>query len=393
MPDNGFSNSVDNWRSGSDMIKNNTPKDIAIQSGEVVTDQATSFADYTKDVIFNEWEGVKTDINEAIIDGKEAALDASELSATYVPGVGQIHDAGSFLQKNPLESKYSPRLFGAPPQLTSLCDMRLDSQYNNHEGDTGDWYRNKVLKRAQIANFYVGRALYTGGFNTIANAIRQVIAYQQAMQRYDIFGTNNKQVSTGRSSIAALIEEEQAQLQQIYAEDTARQATQATAATTTEEPTETTSDTDSVTASDTGSNTNATTEAMTEMASNLNVEQALTEEDPNARNPIVSRADWLAANGASADETYGLDESTTIIDIGALEHGDMFDAASNNVVGLFGKAAMLAVPFQASFSIGQPFYTFEADWQTYINNVKMMINAAVVMLGLQNAKVKIGDKT
>lgn len=362
------------------------------KAGEVVEDQATTFADYTKDVMSSSWNGIKTDINEAIIDGKEAALDASELNTTYVPGIGQIHNAESFLQSNPLESKYSPRLFGAPPQLTSLCDMRLDSQYDNHEGDTGDWYRNKVLKRAQVANFFVGRALYTGGFNTVANAIRQVIAYQKAMQLYDIFGTNNQQVSTGRSSIAASISAEQEGVDAINAEDTARRASQAVSATTTTDPTETTSDTDSVTASGTGSDTNATTDAISGMSGNLDLETALTEEDANARNPIVSRADWLAANGNSATETYGLEEGTTIIDMNQLEHGDMFTTAANNLVGIFGTASMLLTPFRASFEIGQPFYTFEADWQTYINNVKMMINAAVVMLGLQSAKVKIGDK-
>lgn len=372
---------------------NEAVSNVAVKAGEYVTDQTITYGEYVKNTLSDQWNDIKTDLSEAIIDGKEAALDGSIPNTSYVPGVGQIHDAGSFLQKNPIESKYSPRLFGAPPQLTSLCDMRLDSQHDGHEGDTGDWYRNKVLKRAQIANFFVGRALYTGGFNTVANAIRQVIAYQQAMKRYDIFGSNNKQVSQGRSGIQSQIEENQQMLNQLNAEDTARQAEQSSTPTTTTDPEETTSDTDSVSASGTGSDTNATTDAMTDMANNLNLENALTEEDPNARNPIVNRADWLAANGDSSGETYGLDEGTTIIDIASYEHGDMFDKASDGVTSLFGKTAMLLTPFQASFSIGQPFYTFEADWQTYINNVKMMINAAVVMLGLQNAKVKIGDKT
>jgi hypothetical protein len=182
-------------------------------------------------------------------------------------------------------------------------------------------------------------------------------------------------------------------LDQINAEDTARQAAKAsTPASTTTDPEETTSDTDSVTASDNGANTNATTEALSNAAANINVEEALTQVDSDAKNPIVNVADWLVKNGSAADETYGLDEGTTIIDMSALEHGDYFENLTKGIAGKFGQLAMWATPFQASFSIGQPFYTFEADWQTYINNVKMMINAAVVMLGLQNAKVKIGDK-
>ena len=47
--------------------------------------------------------------------------------------------------------------------------------------------------------------------------------------------------------------------------------------------------------------------------------------------------------------------------------------------------------FKAAVGMQQPFYTFEADWSTYINNVKMMINTAIVMLGLQDAVVRIGN--
>jgi hypothetical protein len=45
-----------------------------------------------------------------------------------------------------------------------------------------------------------------------------------------------------------------------------------------------------------------------------------------------------------------------------------------------------------SLSVQQPFYTFESDWNSYINNVTMMCNAAAVMLGLTNAQVRIGNQ-
>jgi hypothetical protein len=54
--------------------------------------------------------------------------------------------------------------------------------------------------------------------------------------------------------------------------------------------------------------------------------------------------------------------------------------------------ATLSASLLTGLLVNQPFYTFEADWKTYINNVKMMINTAVVMLGLQNAYVRIGNQ-
>jgi hypothetical protein len=55
-----------------------------------------------------------------------------------------------------------------------------------------------------------------------------------------------------------------------------------------------------------------------------------------------------------------------------------------------GGCALLGA-IKTSLSVQQPFYTFEDDWMSYINNVKMMINTAVIMLGLQRACVRIGD--
>ena len=45
--------------------------------------------------------------------------------SVFLPGIGQMKGTKeSFEQANPVNSSYSPRLFGAPPQLTSLNDIR-----------------------------------------------------------------------------------------------------------------------------------------------------------------------------------------------------------------------------------------------------------------------------
>jgi len=311
----------------------------------------------------------------------------------YLPGYGQIYGdpsdtSGSFQQANPIESKYSPRLFGAPPQLSSLCDMRIDSQYDDHEGDTGDWYRDNVLKHAQVANFFVGRALYTGGFNDIANVLRQVIAYSKALEQYDVFGTNNVQTnSSGRAQAATMSEKMIDAAKKFEAWSTEKRAEMEQTAAELEnadETTETTSDSDNVTASGTG-------------AQEFSIDSALSE-DSNYSNPLVSSSDWLAQNGVSAEETFGIDDSTTMSNIGSLDGWDDigikggYQAITESMNSFFGNVSMLTTPLNASLAVGQPFYTFEPDWYTYINNVKMMINSAIVMLGLQEAKVKIGDR-
>ncbi len=70
--------------------------------------------------------------------------------------------------------------------------------------------------------------------------------------------------------------------------------------------------------------------------------------------------------------------------------GNSFDIL-NDVSELLSTGGQLLAPLLTSLSVQQPFYTFESDWPTYINNVKMMINSAVIMLGLQDACVRIGD--
>ena len=110
--------------------------------------------------------------------------------AYLLPSFGaQYDDKDSAYQSAPLLNKYSPRLFGSPPQLTNLCDMRTQStDYDNkHLGAVGDFYLNNVLKNAQIANIVVGRARFTGGYNSIWNAIVTIRQYAEALSRYNIY--------------------------------------------------------------------------------------------------------------------------------------------------------------------------------------------------------------
>ena len=338
----------------------------------------------------------------------------------YLPGYGQVND-DAFKQMNPIEKNYSPRLFGAPPQLTSLCDMRIDSGYDNHEGETGDWYRNKVLKNAQIANFFVGRALFTGGYNGLANILRQFIAYQKALQRYNIFGSNDAQVQgTTRDSLATLIEQNQNALNVLDSMST--EATPVENGGTGENGYLTLEDvgydvdmnTPTASSSDNGTNeTGETDETTDDTADTANVDQSADVEvgedgsvnvttEAKSNMFLLGKA-WLETierNGTHIAEFLNVDYNTSFLNLDALEGvaetGTDVQAQADTLDQYFNTGgtggAGLTVPLLHSLSMGQSYYTFEADWYTYINNVKMMINAAIVMLGLQSATVRIGDK-
>lgn len=68
----------------------------------------------------------------------------------YIPSIGAQVSTGntnSMQQSNPLLKMYSPRLLGAPPQLTNTCDMRLLSSYDeDHYGPVGDFYRQRSFR-------------------------------------------------------------------------------------------------------------------------------------------------------------------------------------------------------------------------------------------------------
>lgn len=228
--------------------------------------------------------------------------------ATYIlPGSGgQTNDP---YQATPIANTYSPRLFGAPPQLTSLCDIRLTSANGNEEGPVGDFYYSQILKDAQICNFVIGRALFTGGFAGKADALRQMVQYRYAMSKYNMYDKNQdiakKQLGEQLSASASL----------------------------------------------------------------------------------------EAFKAAMGEEDGGYQSSNLTMN----EEGDAYVSALNDetigILDAIGQELGLATAvLKSSISVQQPFYTFESDWYTYMQNVKMMINTAVIMLGLQQAVVRIGNQ-
>lgn len=247
----------------------------------------------------------------------------------YLPSFGgQVEmadspdDEATPYQAAPLLNWYSPRLFGAPPQLTKLNDMRLMSANPNKNicGPVGDFYLTHILQEANIANFVVGRAIFTGGMSSIANVIRVAGQYAYAMTKYDIFDKNGAGISDRN-----------------VAESVAREASM--------------------------------------KAYNT----ALANED-----------DDIELKTASSLNLDDLDGNINVIDINELGDSKSLLESIGNI--LDAGAVHLTSSILTSLSVSQPFYTFESDWYTYINNVKMMINSAVIMLGLQSACVRIGDQ-
>ena len=128
--------------------------------------------------------------------------------ATYVlPGAGgQVSNDGDPSQTAPLLHYYSPRLFGAPPQLTNQCDMRILSSDGTNPGPVGDFYLTKILQDANIANFVVGRARFIGGMSSTANIIREAYYYGKALSKYNIYGTNDELLSDELLAVSSLLE-------------------------------------------------------------------------------------------------------------------------------------------------------------------------------------------
>lgn len=206
-------------------------------------------------------------------------------------------------QTSPLLRYYSPRLFGAPPQLTNQCDMRSMSSDGTNPGPVGDFYLTKILQDANIANFVVGRARFMGGMSSLANVIRECFYYMRAMKQYNIFDSGGSAVEAGSVRNMSGVDE---------------------------------------------------TSYKTAYGERDNKDAELTKDDNDS------------------------------LILSALEGVELL---SNFEV--FGSA--LVASLKTSLSVQQPFYTFEDDWSSYINNVKMIINSAVIMLGLQQACVRIGD--
>lgn len=245
--------------------------------------------------------------------------------ANYIlPGVGgQTASNGTPDQTAPLLHYYSPRLFGAPPQLTNQCDMRILSSDGVNPGPVGDFYLTKILQDANVANFVVGRARFIGGMSTTANIIREAYYYGKALSKYNIYGKTGDTISSQSSAINVV-------------------------------------------------STSASKDAY--------------------KKAYGSRDDESMTLGLAGSLLNSLkddiDSDTNILDVGQLSGASsIFSSIENLIAG----GAGLVGALKTSLSVQQPFYTFEDDWNSYINNVKMMINTAVIMLGLQKARVRIGD--
>ena len=242
------------------------------------------------------------------------------MAEVYLPGIGaqmETDDDGAF-QPSPLLSAYSPRLFGSPPQLTSLNDIRLmSSKDGSEEGAVGDFYLTKILQNAQIANFTVGKALFTGGMSSIANIIRTCAQYAAAMKKYNIYESGKVTSNVSSAESKKIIEDAE--------------------------------------------------KAYNKSLTSMNEEYTTTTSEDGSQ--IL---DIDAIGGKKVVKEY-LD--------------DVVDSVGGKK---YGGAVMASV--LTSLSVQQPFYTFEKDWSSYINNVKMMINTAIIMLGLNDGLVRIGDE-
>lgn len=239
----------------------------------------------------------------------------------YIPSIGaqvSTGDTNSMQQSNPLLKMYSPRLLGAPPQLTNTCDMRLLSSYDaDHYGPVGDFYLTKILQDAQICNIFVGRARFTGGVGSFLGIFNQAKNYLKALSTYNIYEANSDNALP-----VPLVEQEAA--------------------------------------FETYNSAMGESDSGDDFALMSAAEAGYTDIDPDAQVGYIT--------GDSRDILNQI--------------GEKF------IVG----GATLVAQLTTSLSVQQPFYTFESDWYTYINNVKMMINTAVIMLGLQDAPVRIGDE-
>ena len=240
------------------------------------------------------------------------------MAEVYLPGIGaqMDTDADGAFQPNPLLSAYSPRLFGSPPQLTSLNDIRLmSSPDGNKEGAVGDFYLTKILQNAQIANFTVGKALFTGGMSSIANIIRTCAQYAAAIKKYNIYEEDGISLTNnGRANLAS-------------------------------------------------------------------VKADLEKAEVAYNNSLTSMNDEY--------KTTTTEDGSTILDIDSIGGTEEVEKYLSSADGIFGG---LMASVLTSLSVQQPFYTFEKDWSSYIQNVKMMINTAIVMLGLNDGVVRIGDE-
>lgn len=296
--------------------------DIISSVGDFIDDKLDSI-----DNAVNEFLGIDDDdeIVERVTTENENYQIKND-SKYYLPSVGAFIDKDIDdmpVQLSPLFNTYSPRLFGAPPQLTSLNDIRLMSSSDGSPGPVGDFYLTKILRDSQVVNFVVGKALFTGGISSLFGIIGMMIKYATALKRYDIFGSGAG-VSGTSDGIAKSIDD------------------------------------------------SAWLEAY---------KRAYEEDD----------ADLSIVKNTKLKD---LDDDVSILDLSNnAEVTGIIDQISSYIDGsTVENLAGISAAFLTSLSVQRPFYTFESDWHSYIENVKMMINTAVIQLGLQNASIRIGDR-
>lgn len=355
---NGVSNAINDVKEG----VTNTIKDVTSAAGSAIDgikDFGEDVADFMDNPGLHIMETVTT--ADAIIkDRIEAAHENANKEATtpetteadiqnairdyqikkeakyYMPTIGGFIEKGSDYptQLSPLLNTYSPRLFGAPPQLTSLNDIRLMSSTGDAAGPVGDFYLTKILQDAQVANFVVGKALFTGGMSSFFGIIGMMIKYARAMAQYDIFGTSMGVNGTGDGIQKALDDGRWLEAyNRAYESD----------------------------------------DGQVKITSNTSIKDL--------------------DDDVSILDLSGNPEVSSIIDeIGKSIDGKGITATTDAGNGTAAVVGGVGAALLTSLSVQQPFYTFESDWHSYIENVKMMINTAVIQLGLQRACIRVGDK-
>lgn len=258
-------------------------------------------------------------------DNNNEPKTTTATASYYIPSLGAELDGSSdgLFQSSPLLNTYSPRLFGAPHQLTHLCDMRLMSSKGDSPGPVGDFYLENILENGQVANFVIGRAVFTGGMNGILSGIRNMIQYASAINNYgDYINATNAEGKNSR-----YISSQKADLSE--------------------------------------ANFDKYKKLMEDSNSSINKKDFQMQQDENGL--------WLDSN---------------VEDEG---NGQLLDKLSGIFKSVGADVNALRTALKTSFAVQQPFYAFDSDWYSYIQRVKMMINSFIVMLGLSEASVRIGD--
>ena len=279
----------------------------------------------------SEYEDAPTSSNttgDINITNYDTSINSGSGMSYYLPGFGEdVNTQGEngFFQSSPLLSTYSPRLFGAPPQLTHLNDMRLlSSADGSSPGPVGDFYLEKILQDAEIANIVVGRAVFTGGMNGIISGLRNLYHYAAALKKYGSYIYTSSPDSGNRA------------------------------------------------------NTNASGWSAALNGATLDAYKNALGTDDTPESMTI--------------KTVTNEDGVTMSDLSGTQVETMVNSLGTAMSSLGDDIGKLMTALKTSFSIQQPFYTFDSDWYSYIQRVRMMINSFIIMLGLSDASVRIGDQ-